>query len=145
MGVPIGVMLGKTSFDRFLPSRDDGSCMMILATDAPLSSRQLGRLARRAMLGLARTGSIMGHGSGDYAIAFSTDRAGVEGAGAGDCLPDGELNPLFLATVEAVEESVYDSLFASETVVGRDGNRLDQIPVEQVVEILRKHGVGRAQ
>ncbi|MBN1476521.1 P1 family peptidase [Candidatus Sumerlaeota bacterium] len=139
MGVPIGTMLGKTSFDRFLPVQGDGSCMMILATDAPLSSRQLGRLARRAVLGLARTGSILAHGSGDYAIAFSTDRAGVEGAGAGDCLPDSEMNPLFLAVVEAVEESVYDSLFASETVVGRDGNRLEQIPVERVVKILREH------
>jgi D-aminopeptidase len=142
MGVPIGSMLGKTSFNRFLPSQGDGSCMMILATDAPLSSRQLGRLARRAVLGLARTGSILAHGSGDYAIAFSTDHAGVEGSGARGCLPDSEMNPLFLAAVETVEESVYDSLFASETVEGRGGHRLEQIPVERVVEILREHVAG---
>ncbi len=111
--------------------------MMILATDAPLTARQLGRLARRAMLGLGRTGSVLAHGSGDYAIAFSTSRAGVEGADAGTCLPDSELNPFFLAAVEVVEESVYDSLFAAETVTGRNGNRLEQIPVARVVRMLQ--------
>lgn len=139
MGIPIGLLLGKADFDGFLPSGDDGSCMMILATDAPLSARQLRRLARRAMLGLARTGSILSHGSGDYAIAFSTNRAGIEDAGARECLPDDELNPFFLAAVEAVEESVYDALFASETVVGRNHQKLEQIPIAKVVRILKKH------
>jgi D-aminopeptidase len=135
MGVPLGKLLNKTSFDDFLP---DGSCMMILATDAPLSSRQLGRIARRSMLGLARTGSVMANGSGDYALAFSTSRAGVEGAGFGNCLPDEKLTPFFLAAVEAVEESVYDALFTAETIEGREGNKLEQIPVGRVVKILRK-------
>jgi D-aminopeptidase len=139
LGVPVGRMLGRTSFDRFLPTRPDGSCMMVLATDAPLSARQLGRLARRAPLGLALTGSVLAHGSGDYAIAFSTNRAGIEGAGAGGCLPDSELNPFFLAAVEAVEESVYDSLFAAITVTGRDNHKLEQIPVARVVRMLKKH------
>ena len=111
---------------------------MVLATDAPLSSRQLGRIARRAMLGLGRTGSILAHGSGDYAIAFSTNRAGVEGSNCGDCLPEDKIDPFFLASIEAVEESVYDALFTSETVSGRDGNTLEQIPVTQVVDLLKK-------
>jgi len=139
LGVPVGTLLGKTSFDAFLPPPNAGSCMMILATDAPLSSRQLGRVARRAMLGLGRTGSILGHGSGDYALAFSTCRAGIEGQGRGAGLPDRELNPFFLAAVEAVEESVYDSLFASETLIGRENHRLEKIPVPKVVKLLRRY------
>lgn len=139
MGVPIGKMLGKMSFDSFLPAQGDGSCMMILATDAPLTARQLGRVARRAMVGLGRTGSVLAHGSGDYAIAFTTNRAGVEGVNAGPCLPDTELNPFFLAAVEAVEESVYDSMFTAETVTGFEGHTLEQLPIEKVVRILRTY------
>lgn len=142
MGVPVGTMLGTTDFDKHLSGRGDGSCMIVLATDAPFSARQLGRIARRAMLGLARTGSVMAHGSGDYAIAFSTSRAGVEGAGCGgmrECLPDGRLNLFFLAAVEAVEESVYDALFAAVTVTGRDGNRLEKLPVDRVMEMLKRN------
>ena len=139
MGVPVGEMLGRTDFDKFRAPRGDGSCMIILATDAPLSARQLSRVARRAMIGLGRTGSILGHGSGDYAVAFSTNRAGIEGAGGGDCLPDTALNPFFLAAVEVVEESVLDSLFTATTVTGRDGNTLQQLPVARVVKLLRKH------
>jgi D-aminopeptidase len=139
LGVPVGEILGKTSFNKFLKTQNDGSCMIILATDAPLSARQLGRVARRAMLGLGRTGSVMGHGSGDYAVAFSTDRSGIEGSGIGKCLTDNDLNPFFLAAVEAVEESVYDSLFTSRTVSGRDNQKLEQIPVDKVVKIVREH------
>jgi D-aminopeptidase len=139
MGVPVGRLLGKTDFDNFLSEQNSGSCMMILATDAPLSSRQLGRIARRAVLGLGRTGSIMGHGSGDYAVAFSTNRAGVEGSSSGKRLSDNELNPIFLAAIETVEESVYDSMFTSETITGRDHNKLEQIPVNKVVKILKKY------
>jgi D-aminopeptidase len=110
---------------------------VVLATDAPLSARQLKRLASRAVLGLARTGSVLANGSGDYAIAFSTNRAGLEGSGEnGTCLADQKLNLFFLAAVETVEESVYDALFTAETVSGRDGNVLPALPVEQVVSIL---------
>lgn len=139
LGVPIGKMLGKMNFDEYVPPSGDGSCMMILATDAPLSSRQLGRIARRAPLGLGRTGSVMAHGSGDYAIAFSTSRAGVEGSGAGDCLPDTALTPFFLAAIEAVEESVYDSLFTAGTMTGHNGYTLEQLPLGKVVKMLNKH------
>lgn len=138
MGVPIGIMLGQKDLGIAIPSGHDGSCMIVLATDAPLSARQLGRIARRAMLGLGRTGSVLAHGSGDYAIAFSTHRAGVEGSGSGKCLPDSELDPFFLAAIETVEESVYDSLFTSVTLAGTQGRILEQIPVSKVVRLLKK-------
>lgn len=134
MGVPVGRELKSQK-----PVESDGSCMILLATDAPLSARQLKRLAKRSMLGLGRTGSVLGHGSGDYAIAFSTSRAGIEWVEEGPCLKDENLDTLFLSVIEAVEESVYDSLFTSETAVGRDGNKLEQIPVEEVVTILKNH------
>ncbi len=140
MGVPIGEILGSTSFDDYRSIAGDGSCMIVIAVDAPLSARQLGRIAHRGLLGLVRTGSIMAHGSGDYAIAFSTNRAGFEGvdaSGLGSCIPEERLNSFFLAAVEAVEESVYDALFAAETVTGFNGATLSQIPTDQIVEILR--------
>lgn len=143
MGTPVGRILGKTSFDKFISAGNDGSCMMILATDAPLSSRQIGRIARRAMLGLARTGSVMSHGSGDYAIMFSTNRSGIEGVGLDKCLPETELTQFFLAAVEVVEESVYDSMFMSRTIVGRDNHKLEQLPVEEVVRILMERAGGK--
>ncbi len=159
MGVPVGQLLGSTSFDRFLPApaaptasvlsptpltllptAPDGSCMIVLATDAPLTARQLKRVARRSLLGLAVVGAVMAHGSGDYAVAFSTSRAGLEGEssnGPGSCLPDARLDPFFLAACEAVEESVYDALFCAETTQGRGGMVLERLPVETVVELLR--------
>ena len=140
MGVPVGELLGSTSFDDYRSAAGDGSCMIVLAVDAPLSARQLSRIARRGLLGLVRTGSIMAHGSGDYAIAFSTNRSGVEGAAKmefASCLSEDQLNPIFLAAVEAVEESVYDALFAAESVMGFNGATLPKIPIEEVVGILR--------
>lgn len=139
-GVPIWQWLKKTDFDSLLVGRDGGSCMIVIATDAPLTSRQLGRIARRAFLGLARTGSVLSGTSGDYAIAFTTSRNGVEGSGSDRaCLSDSQLNGFFLATVEATEEAVYDALFAAETMRGRAGNVLEAVPVDRVVEILRSH------
>ena len=96
------------------PSSDDGSCMIIVATDAPLDARQLGRIAKRAVFAMARTGASYSHGSGDYAIAIST-RPGV-------CRPDAELSPLFVATMDAVEEALLNSLFMAETTHGIDGH-----------------------
>ncbi len=139
MGVPVGMLLGKTDFADFLQSTPpDGSCMIVIATDAPLTPLQLQRIARRTFFGLARTGSIMAHASGDYAITFSTNRAGIPEVGL-SCLPDDALNPFFLGAIEAVEESVYDALFAATTMTGRDGNILEQIPIDHVVALLRKH------
>ncbi|MBI2482913.1 P1 family peptidase [Candidatus Uhrbacteria bacterium] len=138
LGVPVGERLGKTDYAGFLPPAHDGSCMIIIATDAPVTHRQLRRIASRAFLGIARTGSIMRHPSGDYAVAFTTSRMGLEGSGAvGSCLRDEELTPFFLGTVDAIEESVYDALFAATTVRGRDGQVLEALPVDRVVPWIR--------
>ncbi|MBI4280978.1 P1 family peptidase [Candidatus Uhrbacteria bacterium] len=139
LGVPVGKLLGKTDFDTLLSPAGDGSGNIIIATDAPLSSRQLERLARRAFLGLARTGSVLNHSSGDYSLAFSTNRAGLEGSGnPGYCLPDADLSIFFLAVVESVEESVYDALFLAETMTGRNGFTLPSLPADEAVSLLRK-------
>lgn len=130
MGTPVGVMLGKTDFDDFR-HKPDGSCMIILATDAPLNALQLKRLAKRALLGMVRSGSIMADGSGDYAIAFST-RQTPGGLGGND------LNPFFLAAAEATEESIYDALFTAQTTTGRDGNTLEKLPIQNVLQLIRK-------
>ncbi len=138
LGVPVGKLLGKTDFDEFLPGNSGGSCMIVLAIDAPFSARQLKRIAERTFLGLARTGSVMSPTSGDYAVMFSTSRAGVEGGGDGGILlPDSILYRFFLAAVEATEEAVYDALFVAETMKGRDGNIREAISVERVVEIIK--------
>ena len=139
MGVPIGRLLGVEDSSTHPIFKRDGSCIIVLATDAPLTSRQLKRLAKRSFLGVARTGSIVPTASGDYAIAFSTNRSGLEGTGdIGTCLSDDALNPLFLACVESVEESVYDALFTAETMTGRDGNVLEALPKDRVVKILKR-------
>ncbi len=136
LGIPVGKFLGENDY-RIEKDLPDGSCMMVIATDAPLSARQLKRLAKRAPLGLARTGSIMANGSGDYAIAFSTSRAGIENPeNIFSCLADSDLTNLFLAVIETVEESVYDALFAADTMIGRDGNKLEAFPKEKVLPFL---------
>src|SRR3989338_3805202 len=100
MGVPIGRLLGVEDSSTHPIFKRDGSCIIVLATDAPLTSRQLKRLAKRSFLGVARTGSIVPTASGDYAIAFSTNRSGLEGTGdIGTCFSDDAPNPLFLACV----------------------------------------------
>lgn len=120
------------------------SIVIVLSTDAPLSSRQLGRLARRAFMGLARTGSFSGNGSGDIAVAFSTAQWVPPDAPnaplAETRLPDGRLNPLFLAAVEATEEAIVDSLFTATSVVGRDGRTVPELPAAVAIEILDRHG-----
>ena len=135
MGVPVGERLGETDFNgsvQRLLQKPDGSCMIVIATDAPLDSRQLKRLAKRALIGMTRTGSVMGNSSGDYAIAFSTNH---NPGGASE--DDNDLNPFFLAAAEATEESVYDALFAADTTVG-DRATLAKLPVEQVVTMIKK-------
>lgn len=134
MGVPVGKLLGAEDSYVFLGNPPDGSCMIIIATDLPLSSRQLTRLANRSLFGLARTGSVMANSSGDFAIAFSTSRDQA----ARDTVPDAALNPAFVATVEATEEAVYDALFTAVTTSGRAGNRLEALPVTKVVKILKE-------
>jgi D-aminopeptidase len=142
-GVPVGREL--LALERAaIPPGGAGSIVMVLATDAPLSSRQLGRVARRAFHGLARTGSFSGNGSGDISIAFSTSSRVPYEAPAEPLterrLHDRSLNSLFLGAVEATEEAIVDSLFTATTVVGRDGNTSPELPVAQVVEILDRFG-----
>lgn len=123
----------------------DGSCMIVVATDAPIDARDLKRLAARAIFGLARTGSSYSNGSGDFAIAFSTAlglraRFGESTAQARTLLPTDGVSPLFQAALEATEEAVYNSLLKATTITSR-GATADAIPVDKVREILRKYGV----
>ena len=143
-GVPVGVELGRYAFkDDLAPER--GSCVVVLATDAPLDARELERLAARVPMGLARVGAFASNGSGDYAIAFSThpgcrvtnDASGVRTA---PVLAADDLSPLFLAVVEATEEAVLDSLFTATTTTGFQGHVVEALPVERVLELLRQRG-----
>jgi D-aminopeptidase len=122
----------------------DGSIMMVVATDAPLDARNLERLAARAMLGLARTGSPSTNGSGDYVIAFSTAPqvriASADTVRNPPALGNDMMSPLFLAVVEATEEAIYNSLFRATTVAGVDGHRREALPIERTLEILRRYG-----
>jgi len=123
----------------------DGSIMIIVATDAPLTSRNLERLARRAFMGIAKTGGFASNGSGDYVIAFSTHPAVRIRPGAGSDvqvnreLPNAAVSPLFLAAVEATEEAILNSLFMAETMSGADGRTMQQLPVDRVLEIIRRY------
>jgi D-aminopeptidase len=125
----------------------DGSCMIVVATDAPLDARDLKRLAARAVFGLARTGSSFSNGSGDFAIAFSTApglraRSGDSAARARTLLPTDGVSPLFQAALEAVEEAVYNSLLKATTIASA-GATAEAIPIEKVTEILKKYQVVR--
>ena len=125
---------------------DQGSCMIVVATDAPVLSRNLERLAKRAMMGLARTGSYSGNGSGDYVIAFSTAAelrigGGPRGADNAQELDNDRMSNLFRAVVEAAEEAVYNSMFKATTVTGQGGRTVPAIPIDKVVEICRKYNV----
>ena len=140
-GVPVGRLLGEDP----QPPPERGSVMIVLATDAPLTARPLGRLARRAAHGLARTGSVSGANSGDFVLAFSTaQRIPHEAAGELALRSVADSDPAFdgllLAVVEAVEEAVISSLFRAETVRGRDGHLRQALPIPSVLELLRRHG-----
>ena len=141
LGVPVGRELGRTGVTRGTRREGDGSIIIIVATDAPLSDRNLRRLAQRAMLGLGRTGSAAANGSGDYVVAFSTNPAVRRVRGAPRLstteLGNEEMNPLFQAVVEATEEAIYNALFMATTVAG-NGNRVEAIPLEEVRRILAR-------
>jgi D-aminopeptidase len=130
-GVPVGRYVRADRPEE--PQRDDregGSVMVVLATDAPLAHRELYRLGERAFTGIARTGSWMSHGSGDYAIVFSTHRGPVDAA-------DGTLlSRLFVAAAESVEEAVVNSLFRATTTVGFRGHRAEALRIPEVLEVL---------
>ena len=140
-GVPVGKLLRRYAFGPPAPwqtgtDQADGSCMIVVATDAPLDARDLKRLAARAIFGLARTGSSFSHGSGDYAIAFSTapglrTRMGDATPTARTILPSDGVSALFQAALEATEEAVYNSLFRATTMTG-GGRTVEAIPLDAV-------------
>jgi D-aminopeptidase len=142
-GAPVGRELGKYAYPD--ADRGDGSCMIVVATDAPLTARELKRLAARAVFGLARTGSAYSNGSGDFAIAFSTSsavriRSGATGPVPYEALPTDAVSPLFEMALEATEEAVYNSLLQATTVHSRSGTG-EAIPIDRVREILKKYNV----
>ena len=154
-GAPVGRELGRYAFREDVErERGDGSVIVVVATDAPLSDRNLRRLAARAIMGLARTGSSASNGSGDYVIAFSTAadvrRAVATAAGGGAApaplrttveLSNDETSAIFEAVIEATEEAIYNSLFAATTVSSRSAT-VEAIPLDRVRQILKKYNVG---
>jgi D-aminopeptidase len=147
-GVPVGRELGRYAFAPGAGGdAGDGSCMIVVATDAPLESRDLKRLAARAVFGLARTGSSYSNGSGDFAIAFTTSperrvRFGEQEPRSRATLPSEAASPLFQAVLEATEEAVYNSLLQATAVTSR-GRTTEPIPIDRLKTILTKYGRGR--
>jgi D-aminopeptidase len=144
-GVPVGKELGKFSFSDELLNNADGSCMIVVATDAPLDHRNLLRLAKRAIIGMGKTGGIESNGSGDYVIAFSTaDSLRVpyiakQQISNNPVLQNDDMSALFMATIEATEEAIINSLFAAETITGMDGHTVESLPLDKVLPILKKY------
>lgn len=152
-GVQIGKLLGHYSFQKSIENEalteeeqnGNGSCMIIVATDAPLDSRQLERVAKRAFMALAKTGSSAANGSGDYVIAFSNYSENLIGSGekvrSVKVLSNDEISPIFAATVEATAEALWNSLFAANSVEGERGGvprKVEQIPVDKIIELIKK-------
>lgn len=142
-GVQVGQRLEKHDFINHVRKSEnvDGSCMMVVVTDAPLDSRNLERLAKRAMMGLAKTGGIASNGSGDYVIAMSVAPDNLIDANAktitSTVLANGEMSSLFAATIEATAEALWNSLFMAEPMTGQNGYHVDALPVEEVLQMLR--------
>ena len=154
-GVPVGREIPDLALERGAEKQKDGSIIIVVATDAPLSDRQLRRLANRAMLGLSRAGGIGRHSSGDIIIAFSnapenrTHRLVDRRAPAADAilltrtqLNDVAIDPFFQATVEATSEAIANALVAAETMVGKDGNTAYALPHDRLVEVMHRYGRG---
>ena len=157
-GAPVGQELGRyylkdelaePAAEQRPPNKPDGSIIIVIATDAPLDARNLNRMAARAMMGLARTGSAGSNGSGDYAIAFSTAaEVRIRPLGENErnsarsvkTLANDAISPLFLAVIEATEEAIYNSLFRATTTTGR-GRTVEALPLDRTLEILRQHGL----
>jgi D-aminopeptidase len=140
----VGEFLNNYSFKQHLESVD-GSCMIVVATDAPVNERNLKRIAQRAMMGLARTGGIASNGSGDYVIAFSTHEdlrisheAKAMTTYETKTLRNDDMSALFLATIEATEEAIINSLFAAEDMEGKDGRMVKALPKKEIVEMINK-------
>jgi D-aminopeptidase len=151
-GAPVGQELGQYYLRKELQQsgsakdKADGSCMIVVATDAPLDSRNLKRLAARSLMGVARTGGSASNGSGDYAIAFSTAsevrvHANTQALLRSEqVMTNDAMSPLFLAAIEATEEAVYNSMFKATTLIG-NGHTVEALPIERTVEILKAHKI----
>lgn len=146
-GAPVGEALGRYSYrTQVMSERGDGSVIIVVATDAPLSERQLERVAGRAIMGLARTGADASNGSGDYALAFSTAESVRRSRDSGrqrttTALADDAISPVFQAVIEATEEAIYNSLLRATSVTAR-GRTVQAIPIESVREVLARHRTG---
>ncbi len=143
-GAPVGEELKKYYLHDQLNETADGSCMIVVATDAPLDARNLERLAKRAFMGLARTGGVASNGSGDYVIAFSTDSTLRVPFNAGSkltqtVLSNDAVSPLFMAAIEATEEAIINSLLAAETMMGKNGRRVEALPLDKLKEVLSSY------
>ena len=143
-GVPVGTEIteGTLSSNDGGPRDDVGSIIIVVATDAPLLSNQLKRLARRAAFGVARTGSSSGNGSGDIFVAFSTanpEAAKPTGTIQLTMLPNDRMNPLFEATVQATEEAIVNALMAAETMTGVDGHKVIALPQDRLKQVMKKY------
>lgn len=145
LGAPVGQALGWPASPGIVTPKGDGSIVMVVATDAPVSDRNLRRIASRALMGLGRTGSTASNGSGDYVIAFSTASEVRRKFGAPKFttteIANDEMSPLFGAVVEATEEAIYNSIFMATTVSSRTGT-VQAIPLDRVREVLKKYRVG---
>lgn len=146
-GAPVGEELKRHYLAKKESHQVDGSCMIVIATDAPLSARNLERLAKRSFLALGRVGSFMSNGSGDYAIAFSTHPECRIVHLSGQILErspelsNEKMTPLFLAVVEATEEAIYNSLFMAEDMIGQKGRRGEALPLDRTLEILEPYRI----
>ena len=146
-GAPVGKELKQYYLSEMIKDGADGSCMIVVATDAPLDSRNLERLAKRAILGLGKTGGIGSNGSGDYVIAFSTDPGLRVAHDSGDrsqtvtLLRNDAVSSLFLAVIEATEEAILNSMFMAKTMEGKEGHRIEALPLDKVLPILEKYNL----
>lgn len=144
-GVPVGEELKQFYLSDQLMDKADGSCMIVVATDAPVDARNLERMAKRAIMGLAKTGGIGSNGSGDYVIAFSTNpqvrvkHDSKDKTEAIQVLRNDAMSPLFMAVIEATEEAILNSLFAAEAMTGNEDHTIKALPKEEVIKILKKH------
>jgi D-aminopeptidase len=144
-GAPVGREISRSEETEGIKQEDGGSCMIVIATDAPLSARNLKRVAARAIGGLARTGAYLSNGSGDYAIAFSTayriPHGGEKLVPKPPLIQNDAMTRIFRATIEATEEAVYNSLLMATTTNGREGRILRAVPIDEVLRICRAYNV----
>lgn len=143
-GFPVGVRLGNYYMEKDVEAGSEGSCMIVVATDAPLDSRNLKRLAKRALLGIARTGGFYSNASGDYAVAFSTAKeVRIPNRSSSPTQPvvllrNEQMSPLFLAAAEASEEAILNSLFKAQRMEGKEGRVAEALPLDKIKEIIEE-------